>query len=86
MLPSCVWAVVVTTVTAVTTLTLYLTLVLVVPSKLDRTISTVFIVGMRTRRLSVASKASNTSFPLSSSAVIAELAEFRVQTAVRVDK
>ena len=42
--------------------------------------------GVRTRRRSVASVASHTCLSPSVSVVVAELAEFRVETAVRVDK
>ena len=73
-----VWVVVVTTVTVVTTVNAHLNLVLV-PSPLVVTVSAVFVVGMRTRRLSVASAASHTCLPPSVSVVVvAELAEFKV--------
>ena len=51
----------------------HLALILVVPSRLVRTMSTVFAMVMRARRLSVAAVASHDCLPPSVSVVIAEM-------------
>ena len=69
--------------TGVAAVTVDLTLVLVVPSRLTSTMS---LVVVRARRLAVAAVASHTCLPPSVSVIVTKLAEFRVQTATRVNK
>ena len=74
--------------TGVTAVTVYLVLVLVEPPRLTSTIATTFL-GVRARRRSVAAVASHTCLPPSVSVIVTivtKLAEFRVQTATRVNK
>ena len=72
-------------VTGVTAVTVYLVLVLVVPSRLTRTIATVFL-GVRAIRPTVAAVASHTRLPPSVSVIVTKLAEFLDQTATRVNE
>ena len=72
-------------VTGVTAVAVYLVLVLVEPPRLTWTIAMIFL-GMRARRRSVAAIASHTCLPPSVSVIVNNLAEFRVQTATRVNK
>ena len=65
--------------------TVYLVLVLVEPPRLTLTIATIFR-GVRARRRTVAAVASHTCLPPSVSVIVTKLAEFRVETATRVNK
>ena len=63
--------------------TVYLSLVLVIPSRVNGTIATIFI-WVRARV--AASVAGHTCLPSSVCVIVVKLSEFRVQTATRVDK
>ena len=70
-------------VTRVTAAAVYLPLVLVVPSRVNWSIATIFI---RVRARFAAAVGSHTCLPPPVSVIIVKLSEFRVQTTPRVDK
>ena len=63
--------------------TVYLSLVLVVPSRVNGTIATIFV-WVRARL--AAAVAGHTCLPSPVCVIVVKLSEFRVQTATRVDK
>ena len=72
-------------VTRVTVVTVYLALFLVVPSRLTWTMATRFLMVVRARRFAVAAVTSHACLPSSVSVIVTKLAEFRVQTASRIN-
>ena len=71
-------------VTGMTAASVYMALVLVVPPRMNRTIATIFL-AVRAR-LAAAAVASHTCLPPPVSVIVTKLAEFRVQTATRVNE
>ena len=67
-------------------MTVYLTLFLVVPSRLTRAMATIFLIVVDVRRFAVAAVASHVFLPPSVSVIVTKVAEFRVQAAARINE
>ena len=66
--------------------TVYLVLVLVVPSRLTSTMVTNFLVVVRARRFAVAALVNHACLPSSVSVIVTKLTEFKVQTAAPINE